>query len=149
MMRIACCVLREVVRAVLGLFGRRKLFGSGGVRLVTSSATGIEELKELGGVVLEEPVAEAALFPFGEVLLGDGAAFEFGGEDGFDFGQGVEPGEDGFVGLVVVETEVELLAELMRETRDFADTSCRVHKIYNFIFCEKCKEGGGTSTVLP
>jgi hypothetical protein len=44
-------------------------------------------LEELGGVVLEEPVAVAALFPFGEVLFGDGAAVEFGGEDGFDFGE--------------------------------------------------------------
>jgi hypothetical protein len=126
--RVAYCVFREVVRAILGLFG------SGGVRLVTSAATGIGELKELGGVVMEEPVAEAALFPYGEVLFGDGAVVEVGGEDGFDFWQRVEPGENGFVRLVIVETEVELFAEIVRETSDFADTSCSVHMSYNFSF---------------
>jgi hypothetical protein len=80
-------------------------------------------------VVLEEPVAEAALFPFGEVLFGDGAAVEVSRKDGFDFGEGVEPGQDRFVGLMVVKTEVELFAEVVRETGDFADASCRVHNI--------------------
>src|SRR5262245_46628090 len=108
---------------------------------------GVDE--ELGGVVLEEPVAEAALFPFGKVLFGDGTVIEVGSKDGFDFGERVEPWENGFVGLVIVKTEVELLAELMGETCDFADTSCSVHMIYNFSFCEKCREEGGTSTVPP
>jgi hypothetical protein len=62
-------------------------------------------------------------------LFGDGVVVEVGSEDDFDFGERVEPGEDELVRLVVVETEVELLAELMRETRDFADTSCCVHMI--------------------
>jgi hypothetical protein len=100
-----------------------------GVRLVTSSATGIKELEELGGLILEKPVAEAAMFPFGEVLFGDGAVVEVGGEEGFDFGKGVEPRENRFLGLVIMETEVELFADGMRETRDFADTSCSIHNL--------------------
>jgi hypothetical protein len=92
---------------------------------------GRDESEEVGGVVLEEPVAEAALFPFGEVLFVDGAAVEFSGEDGFSFRQGVEPGEDGFVRLVVVKTEVELFADGVREASDFADTSGSVHNIYD------------------
>lgn len=106
--------MREWVREVLGLFG------GGGVRLVTSAATG-DELEELGGLVLEEPIAEAALFPFGEVLFGDGAVVEIDSEDGFDFGERVEPGEDRFGGEVVVEFEVELFADGVREASDFAD----------------------------
>jgi len=51
------------------------------------------------------------------------------GEDGFDFGEGVEPRKDGFVGLMVVKTEIELIADGVRETGDFADTSCSVHNI--------------------
>jgi hypothetical protein len=90
---------------------------------------GGEKLEELGGVVLEEPVAVAALFPFGEVLFGDGAAVEFGGEDGFDFGERVEPGEDGFGGDTVVEFEVELFADGVGEAGDFADARCSVHNI--------------------
>jgi len=93
-----------------------------------------EELKEVGGVVLEEPVAEAALFPFGEVLFGDGAVVEVGGEDGFDFGERVEPGENGFGGEAIVEFEVELFAEVVREPTDFADMRSSVHMIYNFSF---------------
>jgi len=99
--------------------------------------TGIDELEELGGVGLEEPVAEAALFPFGKVLFSDGAVVEVSSEDGFDFGERVEPGKNDFVRLVIVETKVELFAELMRETGDFADTSCNVHMINNFNFWQK------------
>jgi hypothetical protein len=88
-------------------------------------------LEELGGVVKEEPIAVAALFPFGEVLFGDRVVFEVGGEDGFDFGERVEPGEDRFGGNAVVEFEVELFADGMREARDFADARCSVHNIYD------------------
>jgi hypothetical protein len=87
-------------------------------------------LEEVGSVVLEEPVTEAALFPFGEVLFGDGAVVEVCGEDGFDFGERVKPGENGFGRKGIVELEVELFAEIVRETSDFADASCSVHNIY-------------------
>src|SRR5712672_630148 len=109
--------MRDLMRRVVGVVGSRGSFARQSLSLprdkalgagLTSAANRIHELEELGGVVLEEPVAEAALFPFGEVLFGDGAAVEVGREDGFDFGEGVEPRKDGFVGLMVVETEVEL-----------------------------------------
>ena len=80
---------------------------------------------------MEEPIAEAALFPFGEVLFGDGTVIEIDSEDGFDFGERVEPGEDGFGGEAVVEFEIELFAEGMREASDFADASDSVHNIYD------------------
>jgi hypothetical protein len=99
--------------------GSRTLRGRG-VRLVTSAATGLEELEEVSGVVLEEPIAVAALFPIGEVLFGDRMVVGFS-EDGFGFGEGVEPGEDGFGGEVVVEFEVELFADGVREASDFTD----------------------------
>jgi hypothetical protein len=38
-------------------------------------------------VLMGEPLLKAALAPFAEVLLADGAAGEICGEDGFDFGQ--------------------------------------------------------------
>jgi hypothetical protein len=99
--------------------------------------------EELGGVILEEPVTEATLFPFGEVLFGDGSVVEVGGEDGFDFRERVEPRENGFVRLVIVETKVELVAELMRKTSDFADTSCSVHMILILVFGKSVGRGVG------
>jgi len=93
---------------------------------------GGEIQKEVGGLELEEPVAEAAVFPIGEVLFGDRTVVEVGGEDGFGFGKRVEPWEDGFGGESVVEFEVELFTDGMRESSDFADAS--VHKIYDFNF---------------
>ena len=70
----------------------RKMGGTGSIEkrnlsLLISAAPGIGELEELGGLVLKQPVAVAALFPFGKVLLGDGTVFEVSGEDGFDFGE--------------------------------------------------------------
>jgi hypothetical protein len=117
----------EVVR----MTGRSEWFGRQSLSLVTSSPIRVSELQELGGLVLEEPVAEAAVFPFGKVLFGDGAIVEIGGEDRFDFRERVEPGKDGFGGNTVVEFEVELFAEVVRETSDFADARSSVHSIYD------------------
>src|SRR5882672_5962118 len=108
--------MRDLMRQVVGVVGSRGSFARQSLTLprdgalgagLTSAANRIHELEELRGVVKEEPIAEAALFPFGEVLFGDGAAAEVSREDGFDFGEGVEPGEDRFVRLMVVKTEVE------------------------------------------
>ena len=78
---------------------------------------------------MEQPVAVAALFPFGEVLFSDGAIVEVGSEDDFDFGERVEPGEDGFGGEAVVEFEVELLADGVRQATDFADMRSGIHNV--------------------
>jgi len=42
-------------------------------------------------VLFALPIEESALFPMGEILLGDGAALKLRGEDGTDFGQRIEP----------------------------------------------------------
>jgi hypothetical protein len=89
----------------------------------------IQELEEVSSVVLQEPVAVAAMFPFGEVLFVDGAVVEVGREYGFDFGEGVEPGKDGPGGETIVEFEVELFSDGVGKTSDFADASCSVHNI--------------------
>jgi hypothetical protein len=91
--------------------------------------------QEVGSVVLKEPVAVAALFPIGKVLFGDGVVVEVG-EDGFDFGEGVEPGENFFGGLVVEEFEVELFADGVREASDFADARDIFHNVH-FSFWEE------------
>ena len=70
----------------------------------------------LGG----EPVEEAAVVPFGEVLGADGDAGEVFGEEGLDFGEAVQPFYEVHAGFAVVEALVELVAELVRETGDFA-----------------------------
>jgi len=93
--------MRDLMRRVVGVVGSRGSFARQSLSLprdgalgagLTSAATGIEELKELGGVVLEEPVAEAALFPFGEVLFGYGAAVEVGREDALTSGRELSQG---------------------------------------------------------
>ena len=70
----------------------------------------------LGG----EPVEEAAIVPFGEVLRADGDAVEVFGEDGLDFGEAVKPLDEFHAGFAVMEALVELVAEVVRETGDFA-----------------------------
>jgi hypothetical protein len=69
---------------------------------------------------LLHPVDVAAVAPFAEVLLGDGAALEVLGEDGLRFGLGVEPGEEGVGDFAVAEAVVEGFAEVVREAGDFA-----------------------------
>ena len=67
-----------------------------------------------------EPVEEAAVVPFGEVLGADGDALEVFGEDGLDFGETVKPLDEFHAGFAVMEALVELVAEMVRETGDFA-----------------------------
>src|SRR5215471_13568193 len=100
------------------------------------------EMQEVGGLEMEEPIAETAVLPFGEVLFVDWTVVEVGGEDGLDFRESVEPGEDRFGRDAVVEFEVELFANGMREASAFAETSCRVHMFMILVFRKKCKEGG-------
>ena len=103
--------------------------GDGVGKAVGEVAVG--EAGELGGVGGEfaggfekilggEPVEEAAIVPFGEVLGANRDAGEMLGEEGLDFGEGVEPLNEFHAGFAVVEALVELVAELVRETGDFA-----------------------------
>ncbi len=79
-----------------------------------------EEGSEVEGVLAHLPGAEAELGPFMEVLPGDELAGEVVGEDGLDFGEGVEPGEESFAGFAVVEAAVELVADGFGEAGNFA-----------------------------
>ena len=67
------------------------------------------------GGLIQEPLAVGTLFPFGEVAFCDQTAAKFHGHDLYDFGEGVEPGEDLFAGLAVAQTQVDLLAKVVRE----------------------------------
>ena len=100
----------------------------GGEVLGEASGDGLPELVGVGGkilgvaeeVTLDFPVHEAAGAPFAEVLLGEGVPGELLFEDGLNLGEGVEPGEEGFAGLGVLEAAVELFAEGEGEAGDFA-----------------------------
>ena len=77
-------------------------------------------VREAGAGFLDlAPLFEAAPVPFREVLLEDGAAFEFLGQDLLDLGEGVEPLKELGSWLAVLEAGVELFAESVRETGDF------------------------------
>lgn len=72
------------------------------------------------GLLAELPGLEAALFPFGEVLRGDGAAGEVLLKGGLDFGQVVEPTDEADGGMAGIEAFVQLMADFRGEMGDFA-----------------------------
>ncbi len=84
----------------------------------------VEVADEGEGVLVDKPVAVAADLPVVEVGRGDGGGVEIGGQDGLDFGEGVEPVEEGGAGFVVEEALVELVADGGGETGDFAGAGC-------------------------
>ena len=57
-------------------------------------------------VLVLEPILVTGGAPFGKVLVGDGLAVEELGEDGFGFGQIVNPGEDGAAELAFLKAVV-------------------------------------------
>ena len=97
-----------------------KIVGKSLVRLVGGSFQGLCEFK---GLLAKEPITEAMLFPFGEVLFIDGAGVEFGREESFDLGKLVEPRENGFALFVVLDAAVELVTDGVREAADFSIVS--------------------------
>ena len=58
--------------------------------------------------------------PVGEVLGSDGFGGELSGEDFFDGGEVIEPGEEAGAGLAVEETAVELFADVIGQSGNFA-----------------------------
>ena len=90
--------------------------------LLTKAVLVLETFGKIEDVLVDLPVAVAAVFPFREVLWVEGAPVELGGENGADLGERVEPFEDGFGLLAVLQTTIELLAEGVRETGDFSGT---------------------------
>ena len=82
-------------------------------------------------VLAGEPFLVAAVAPLREVLGRDGAAVEAFREDGSDFGQRVEPLEDGGGLETFFQAGVELGADRAGEAGDFTDTG---HNNVVFLF---------------
>ena len=61
--------------------------------------------------LVARPIEVAAFAPFGKVLRADGQAGELFGDDFLDFGQLVEPGDEGFAEFAVFEAAVEFFAD--------------------------------------
>ena len=97
-------VMAEIGRNIVGVFD--DLLGA------------VEEL------TVGEPVGVTTGIPFGEVLFGDGAPGEVGGEPGADFGEGVEPGEDGGLRFAVEQAFVEGLPDFSGQAGDFSAGTC-------------------------
>ncbi len=93
---------------------------AGGGTEVRGGARGEISGGEGESVLAQFPLAEAVPGPFVQVLFGDGTAGEIRGDEGLDFGQGIEPGEDVVVALALVEAAVELFAKGLREVGDFS-----------------------------
>jgi hypothetical protein len=126
----------DVAEFGLGVFGEVGGFGDGGeakrepldeVLDARESGGGLvgrilggEAGGEFKGGVLDLRFAEGAFAVLGEVAAVDGFAVEVSVDDGLDFGEGVEPQEDGVWFLGVVEALIELIADLARETGEFA-----------------------------
>jgi len=70
------------------------------------------------------PIDIAAVAPFREILLRDGASAEKFGEDALDFRQSVEPGKNLSAGLTVFETAVEFFADMFGQACDFSGSGC-------------------------
>ena len=66
-----------------------------------------------------EPVGIAADFPFAKVLLIDGPTAEVLLEDGLDFGQAIEPGDEANVGNAFLDATCELAANFIGQVPDF------------------------------
>ena len=76
---------------------------------------------DLGEGLFLEPVGITVGFPFAEVFGIDGPAIEVAGQDGLDFGQAVEPGDETDAGDTVLDGTGELAADFVGQTPDFTD----------------------------
>jgi len=79
--------------------------------------------------LVAQPIEVAALAPFGKVLGADGPAGELVGDDFLDFGELVEPGDEGRAQFAVFKALVELFADGFGEAGDFAGAS-----FHGFVF---------------
>jgi hypothetical protein len=101
-------------REALEFFGefQRELFlrdgtdASGVVFRITTVAAGWEFAQANAAFFFEAPILKSAAAPGGDIVFGDGAAGETFGEDGLDFGQGVEPQDEIFAERAIVEAMV-------------------------------------------
>jgi len=86
------------------------------------------------GVVTDLPVAKTALVPFGEICRDDSVAIEVSFKDRSDFGQGVEPLEEGFTLFTVLNTAIELFTDFVRETSDFSGAGHKLGEVWGVEF---------------
>jgi len=86
------------------------------------------------GFLFFEPAWVAEGAPVGKVAMVDGCAGEVVGEHFLDGRELIEPGEDFGGELAVVEALVELVADEVRETGNFAEEGALVHGIFDFRF---------------
>jgi hypothetical protein len=100
--------------------GGRRLAQFGGVR--AEAADGFQRF------LLLLPIAVSAELPIGQIVLVDRLVVKFSRHEGYHFGQGVEPFGDLFAFCAVFEAVVDLLANGLRQPRDF--TSSRHKKDY-------------------
>ncbi len=111
----------------------------GGEGIEEGAAGGGGEMGGFGGEVLGgfahflagEPFAVAAEVPVGEVLRRDKITAVMFFDEGDDFGEFIEPGQDEVGGFAVAEALVEFFADCFGQTGDFAGA---VHRL---------SEGGG------
>ena len=80
----------------------------------------LETGSEGQSVALSEPVGITTMTPGGDVDVVDGATVEVLHQDSLDFGERVEPFENGFYGMAIEETAVELLTDFVGKAGDFA-----------------------------
>jgi hypothetical protein len=75
---------------------------------------------EFAGSFKPQPILVAALFPVGEILLGDGASLKVVAEPFLDDHMGVEPFDDLAARFAVFEAAADLIADGLGEAGDFA-----------------------------
>lgn len=103
--------------------------GDGGGGMRNSAVSGLGRIgRELGEVFnffqflpVGKPLTITGGTPIGEILSINGRCLELGGQDFFDGGEFIEPGQDLVAPLAIQEAEVDLLAEISGETGDFSD----------------------------
>ena len=71
--------------------------------------------RELEGSLAHFPGAEAVAGPFADVLVRERLGVEAGGEEGLDFGEGIEPAGHEVRRFAVIEAAVEQVAEFLGE----------------------------------
>ena len=71
--------------------------------------------RELEGLLAHFPGAEAVAGPFADVLARERLGVEAGGEEGLDFGEGIEPAGKEVGRLAVIKAAIELVAEVLGE----------------------------------
>jgi len=83
-----------------------------------------DELGDPGtGLIVPQPILEAALAPVAEILFGDGTSAEIGSETFLGVGKSIEPVDKAGAGFAIGEAMVQLFADVSGETGDFSEAA--------------------------